>query len=546
MILVDYVFIAIYLIGVLIIGAVFSNRIIDSKDMFVAGRSSSWWIAGLSGYMTIFSAGTFVVWGGIAYRLGLVAVTILSTIGLSLLLVGKYISGKWREIGIYSPAEFLGIRFGKTTVTLYTILGIIGRGVGVSVALYAVSILMVALIPLPEGHVLSDHLTGNLSVVWAILIIGLISVFYTVFGGLWAVLMTDVVQFLLLALMIVLIIPFSFREVGGIKNFIENVPEGFFKPVSGEYSLIWLILWFFLWFFQLSGDWVFVQRYISVPSKKDAKKVAFLMGGLYIVTPIVWMLPSMIYRVIDPDANPEQAYILISHLVFPPGMLGLMMATMISATMSMVDSMLNVFAGVFTFDIYKKYYPKATEKRLMNVGRVFTVLYGAIIIIIALLVPKLGGAERIVITLMTLIIGPLAIPAVWGLFSKYINERAIWLSLGITYSLGFILKMGVLQELNFFKRFFDSSGFIIDFINNNSELIDALIGLVIPVLILTMIEIFIRGNKIDAGWGRFMNFVNNKIEPARKVNNKSGVKLSLKILMWCFVILGITVAGLAY
>ena len=95
MISVDYIFIAIYLIGILVIGGIFSTKMKNSKDMFVAGRNSSWWVAGLSGYMTIFSAGTFVVWGGIAYRLGLVAVSILTTIGFSLILVGFWISGKW-------------------------------------------------------------------------------------------------------------------------------------------------------------------------------------------------------------------------------------------------------------------------------------------------------------------------------------------------------------------------------------------------------------------------------------------------------------------
>ncbi len=63
MITIDLIFIAIYLIGILIIGIISSAKMKNSNDMFIAGRNSSWWVAGISGYMTIFSAGTFVVWG---------------------------------------------------------------------------------------------------------------------------------------------------------------------------------------------------------------------------------------------------------------------------------------------------------------------------------------------------------------------------------------------------------------------------------------------------------------------------------------------------
>jgi len=540
----DYIFIAIFLIGILVIGAIFSTRMKNSQDMFVAGRNSSWWVAGLSGYMTIFSAGTFVVWGGIAYRLGLVAVSILTTIGLSLILVGIFVSGKWREIGIKSPAEYLGIRFGMRTVKLYTLLGIIGRGVSVSVALYAVSILLVALIPLPEGHLLSDPVTGNLAVTWAILIVGVTSVIYTVAGGLWAVLMTDVVQFILLILMIFLLVPLSFNSVGGVATFIEQAPQDFFRPVSGEYSFIWLILWFCLWFFQVSGDWPFVQRYISVPTAKDAKKVAFLMAALYIITPLIWMIPSMVYRVINPSANPEQAYILISQHVFPPGMLGLMMAAMISATMSMVDSMLNVFAGVFTNDIYLPWRPASTEKKLMKVGRTFTFVFGALVIGLALLIPLLGGAEKVVVTLITLMMGPMVVPSVWGLFSRHISQKAVWLTLGVAYTFGIVAKIG-LSTQGFIAGLWSGGASIAAFVQANPELVDALIGLVIPVVILTFIEVSARNKSVDAGWSRFTASIHrNRVAEEGKAIPTASL-LPGKIVIWSFVILGLAVGWLA-
>ncbi len=541
---IDLVFILIYFTGVVVIGAISSARVKDSSDMFNAGRGSQWWVAGLSGYMTIFSAGTFVVWGGIAYRLGMVAVSILMTIGLSLILVGVFVAGKWREIGIKSPAEFLSVRFGQKTVKLYTILGIVARGVSMSVALYAVSILLVALVPLPEGHLLADAATGNLSVGWAVLAIGIIAVGYTAAGGLWAVMMTDVVQFILLVLMVVILVPLSFYSVGGVGAFIEQAPKDFFLPVGGEYTFIWLILWFFVWFFQLSGDWPFVQRYISVPTAKDSKKVAYLMGALYVISPLIWLIPSMVYRMINPDANPEQSYILISQQVLPAGMLGLMMATMISATMSMVDSMLNVFAGVFTNDIYKPMRPRTSEKALVGIGRAFTLIYGAIVMVFAMMIPSMGGAEKVVVTLMTLVIGPMVVPSVWGLFSRRINQKTVWLTLGVAYTLGAMVKFG-LSPKGVIAGLWDGGVAFAEYAQNNPELMDAIIGLVIPVLILSATEITTRKRGEDAGWKRFVNSIKENNEEEQKIIKRPASKLPRQIVVWSLIGLGAGVGFLA-
>ena len=88
-------------------GAVFGKRIQSSSDMFSAGNQSPWWIAGLSSFMTMFSAGTFVVWGSIAYEQGLVAIVINLSYGVAALLVGWFVAGRWRRLGVSSAAEFL-------------------------------------------------------------------------------------------------------------------------------------------------------------------------------------------------------------------------------------------------------------------------------------------------------------------------------------------------------------------------------------------------------------------------------------------------------
>lgn len=121
----DYIVILFYFLGLIAVSIVMSRKIKSSEDMFIAGRNSSWWLSGISSYMTIFSASTFVVWGGVAYKSGLVAVVVAICLGFASLIVGRWISGKWRSLRIKSPGEFLTIRFGHSSVSFYTISGIV-------------------------------------------------------------------------------------------------------------------------------------------------------------------------------------------------------------------------------------------------------------------------------------------------------------------------------------------------------------------------------------------------------------------------------------
>ena len=103
----DYAVIFIYFLGLILVSWIISRRIKSSEDMFIAGRNSSWWLSGMSTYMTLFSASTFVIWGGVAYRSGLVAALVGNILGFACFFAGRYIAGRWREMKIKSPGEFL-------------------------------------------------------------------------------------------------------------------------------------------------------------------------------------------------------------------------------------------------------------------------------------------------------------------------------------------------------------------------------------------------------------------------------------------------------
>lgn len=306
--------------------------------------------------------------------------------------------------------------------------------------------------------------------------------------------MTDVIQFGVLLAVVVFMIPLSFHAVGGVGNFIDGAMQipGFFSGTSGTYTWGWLLLWVFLNVAMIGGDWPFVQRYISVPTRKDAKKSTYLIGLLYFLTPLIWYLPTMIYRVMEPgfamdaDAvtmtyNGEHAYVNMSKLVLMSGMVGMMLAAMLSATLSNVSGILNVYANVYTYDIWKhnEKNRNADEKKLIRVGRTFTVIFGLVIIGLSMLIPFAGGAEKVVVTLLTMIMCPLYIPSIWGLFSKRLTGRQLIWSMLLTWAIGITAKLTIPATVL------------------SQSLIESISGCVLPVLILAVMEIRSRCRGLD-------------------------------------------------
>lgn len=506
----DYMVLAAYVAGVLVISAFFGKKVKNSRDMFAAGGQSPWWVSGLSGFMTMFSAGTFVVWGGIAYRSGIVAVAINMCYGIAGLLVGFFVAGHWRRLGVRTPAEYIELRFGKGAIHLYTWTMLIYRMIGVSVALYSLAVILTALMPLAEGNFLRSDITGNLSLVWAIVFFGSFMIIYTMAGGLWSVLMADVLQFIVLNLAVIFVVPLCIMSIGSLEQFAASAPDQFFSPVTGEYTWIFLAGWCAIHFFMVGAEWAYVQRFICVPTASDSRKSAWMFGVLYLISPWLWLLPPLLYRGIDPNADPEQAYILACRAVLPTGMLGMVLAAMISATASTVSAQLNVFAGVLTSDFYRRLFrPAATESHLVSVGRCITVLLGLTIILLAILVPAMGGAKDVIITVTSLIVGPLLAPSIWGLFSKRIKTSAVWIVALLCFGLGVFVEFGLVPG----NGFSDSAP-----LHSVSEWARAfnprtrqmIIGVGLPLAALLFMELFSRGE--SPGWQRITRQMKEQIE----------------------------------
>lgn len=534
----DYTVILLYFAGLVGVSLMMSRRIRNSEDMFIAGRNSSWWLSGVSSYMTIFSASTFVVWGGVAYKSGLVAAVVAVCLGFASLITGKWISGRWRRLRIKSPGEYLTVRFGHGTLRFYTVSGIIGRGIHTAVALYAVAVVMCALIKVPEGSFLAscgmpgDSAPGCLSIWWALAFLGTITLAYTVAGGFLAVLMTDVIQFGVLLSVVLFMVPLSFHAAGGVHEFVRQASAipGFFSGTSPTYTWIWLVLWMFLHVAMIGGDWPFVQRYISVPTVKDAKKSNYLIGVLYLLTPLIWYLPAMIYRVLVPgpgmEADPaamtrlgEGAYVNMSKLVLMSGMLGMMLAAMLSATLSNVSGTLNVYANVYTYEIWGGRHKDATEKQRIRAGRIFTLVFGLVILGISMLVPLAGGAEKVVVTILTMVLCPLYIPSIWGLFSKRLSGGRLMAAMLLSWAIGFGAKFSIPPHIL------------------SPSLIESLSGFAVPVVILGIMELWcaVKGIRNER-WAAMESYTDPAAEEEPGAEMKEATRKFSYLAVNCFCI----------
>ncbi|MGI9474708.1 MAG: sodium:solute symporter family transporter [Rubripirellula sp.] len=473
----DYLTLLLYLIGLFAISTFSAKRTTSQSDMFSAGRQSPWWAAGLSGFMTIFSAATFVVWGGIAYELGVVAVAINTCYGIAALLVGYFVAGRWNRLNVSTPAEFVRLRFGKAGLHMFTWIMLFKRILGVSVSLYALSKLLVALLPLDLN--------------WAIVLFGSIVILYTMQGGLWAVLMTDVLQFIVLTVVVMMVALLMLVQMDQPASIYASVPDSFFSPTVDKYGWFFLCGWVTIHFFMIGAEWAFVQRFLSVRSPKEARKSAYLFGIMYLVTPLFWLLPPLLYRISTPGVDKEQAYILAAQSVLPPGVLGLMIAAMFSATASMVSSQLNVFAGVLTNDYFKAFLrPDASERVLVFAGRFFTFILGLLLIAMAIIVPQLGGAEQLIVTINNLLVVPLYAPTLWGLFSRKVGIREMAMVIAVSFGVGAVVRFGLAGNPWIVQG--DALFPLASYLADHAKNVEVVVGVLLPVGMLLAIELLKR------------------------------------------------------
>ncbi len=289
--------------------------------------------------MSSFSVFAIVLYSGLAYQYGWVAVTIWWTVVPATLASVLLLAKRWRRARVDSPVEYLELRYSATMRQLFAWHGLPVRIIDDAMKLVAI------------GFFISGGLGLGMreTILWS----GLIMMIYTLLGGLWAVTVTDCVQFIVMVAAVVILLPLSIARAGGIQGFIHNAPEGFFRLTTDEYGWAYVGSTALLVGLVYCGlQWSLIQRYYCVPKERDALKVGWLVVGLYLVTAPALFVPAMAGRqFLTGVEDVGQVYAVLCAELLPTGLLGLIIAAMFAATMSSLSSDYNVCAGVLTNDV---------------------------------------------------------------------------------------------------------------------------------------------------------------------------------------------------
>lgn len=515
---IDYIVIVVFSLVIVMAGLAFRKRGADMKSYFAAGGAVPWSMSGLSLFMSFFSAGTFVVWGSIAYELGWVSITIQMTMCISGFLVAYFIAPAWRKTNSLTAAEFVRDRLGDNVQKFYTYLILILSLAYAGAFLYPVAKII--------------NVSTGFSINACVIVLGVLILLYTVVGGLWAVIITDVLQFVILSASVIIVVYLSLKEVGGYKEFVEMAPDDFFDWTSGEYTWWFIIAMAIFNTIFIGGNWAYVQRYTSVKDAKDAKKVGLTFGWLYLLSPFLWMLPPMIYRVLNPTLpglENEGAYLLICKQVLPLGILGLMLGGMVFATASSVNTTLNLAASVITNDIYKILKPNATLKQTMYVAKLSTISFGLGTILVALLVPAAGGIVNVVLSVGAVTGCSLYGPIVWAIFSKrHTGKSILWIS---------ILSLLINTVLKFFAN--DLLG------ESLSRANEMLLGSVLPLFLLAAYEVYAKvQNKQSTDYANYCKL--KAIEPIEESIPVEQNSFGFKVLATTLFVVSILIIILGF
>lgn len=409
--LIDLIVIILFFLLMLGIGiwSYFKNS--SSEDYFVAGGTLPWWLSGISHHVSGYSGAVFVAYAGLAYTHGFsLYIWWAFTIGLTILISAKVFPVFWvrlrKRFLIQSPLEFLITRYNLLTQQIMAWSGVTLKLFDIGAKWAAIAILL-------------NVFTG-VSLPVGILISGGISLIYITFGGLWAVIITDLAQFIVQIIAGLVMFVVVVNKLGGISSIFtlwDQLPAENSQAFNDPYTVGFALAFLFINFLSYNGgQWNLATRYISSPSEQQATKAARLSGVLYLIWPLILFFPMWAAPVILPGMeDPTQSYGILTMELLPIGLIGLVVASLFANTMSMTSSDINTISAVITRDILPVVSEKFRDgKNSLLVARLTTFLFTLATIVIALQFEKFGGVLGLIISWFGALVGPIAVPMLFG------------------------------------------------------------------------------------------------------------------------------------
>lgn len=425
-----------YIIGgyfavVLAIGVWVGLRTKTDEDLFLGGRSLTWGIIGLSLFASNISSTTLIGLTGSAYGTGIAVSNYEWLAGLPLIVMAAVFIPIYLRARITTVPEYLELRYDVRSRKIFSLITIV------------ISIMVDTAGGLYAGAVVLKVFFPDLILWQTTLVLALIAGFYTAFGGLKAVVYTDALQAGILIFGCSLLTWILFERVDFSWETVRSaLPAGHLsviKPLDDP-TLPWLgtlvgvpLLGFWYW---VTNQYV-TQRVLAAKDVSHARWGAMLGGFLKIVPLFVMVLPgAMAVSVLPGIDNPDMVFPTLVSQVLPVGLTGLVLAGLISAIMSSVDSTLNSASTLVVIDFVKPLGRDLTPRKIAAYGRIATVFFMTVAAIWAPMISRFGGLWDYLQQMFSIIVPPIAAVFLLGVFSRRGNGTAAFATLLTGFALG--------------------------------------------------------------------------------------------------------------
>ncbi|HWC60337.1 MAG TPA: transporter [Verrucomicrobiae bacterium] len=424
----DYVIIGFYLVFMLAIGVVFRRMSKDTSDYFRAGGAMPWWLTGASAWIFSFSAWTFTGAAGKVYETGTLVLPVFYCTAVALCFVLAFTCLRFRRMRVITWMEGVRLRYGPFSEQFYTWIKLPLLLLFSGASLNAIGVFMSAVFNVPMNTML--------------IILGAVVTVVAFGGGSWAVLASDFVQaFLIVTITLcTAVMTLARPEIGGLGGLLHKVPSAHLhwtQLARPELIFVWIVATMWLKFSD-ENNMERATMYLMTRSDKDAKRMVLipLIGTL--IGPLIWFIPSMAASIMHPNLAAEfpglkqpheAAFLAVSMDVMPKGLLGLLLSAMLGATVTSMDAGLNKNVGIAIRSLYKPLIrPNASEKHLLIVGKMCTLLFGVIIILLAVFINSIRQTNLFdfLNQLAANLLMPLALPLIFGLFYKRTPGWSAW------------------------------------------------------------------------------------------------------------------------
>lgn len=430
----------------------------DAAGYFLSGKSENWFVVGLSLFAASVSSSTLLGHSGEAFISGIAVFNYNIGAIFVIVFVALFFIPFYIKTGIYTIPEYLERRFDRRSSVYFSFITIIGNVfLDAAAALYTGALILKVIFPEVD----------TMYVIW---IMAGIAGFYTILGGLSSAIYADIIHTIVLIVGSIFLAVFCLNEIGGWEEFMRRFDDGVWmsliRPVNDP-TMPWIaifislpILGFYFW----GNNQVMVQRVLSAKSIDQGRKGVLFVAFIYLFTLFIFILPGVIARginlfgvelptgIISGDVlrttfgvNTNEVYPRLIMKLMPVGMMGLILAAMVSALTSALSATLNSVSTLFTMDFYRKMNPQADSQKLVRVGQITSFV---VLVVAVLWAPFIGRFASLVSyyqEFISYLAPPIVSAFLLGLFWKRSNAHGAFagLMIGIlTAVIIMVLKFG--------------------------------------------------------------------------------------------------------